>query len=367
LETPANAKEVMKYWLLLLVFFPGFLFAQPDSTAAAEDYSQYENLDFADAGAKRYCTSKVLDLSPQKLISIGYDFQGPYKLEEAGNRNTNFDFSSGERLQLNIPVVSRNSIIVQAGLNYAAQRYSGTADSTAVLGRNLLDKGLNTLGLNLTVFKPLNEKRFLLFQGSSDLNGDYSFNKLLPLKYMKYSAALVYGWKMHERLMYGFGLSRTYRVGEMNYIPVFLYNYTAPNRKWGAEVLFPARAHYRRTFSSRSLLLLGYELEGQSYRMNIDGNFPYQNFGNPLSPETLINGAELRRGELRIRAVFERSIKNFIWISAQAGFRYNYSFNVDEVPSGDFFRGFFGDQTYGMENLLGNSFYSMVSINLVSP
>ena len=361
----------MRYWLLLLVFFPGFLFAQPDSTAAAEDYSQYENLDFADAGAKRYCTSKVLDLSPQKLISIGFDFQGPYKLEEAGDGdgkiNTNFDFSSGERLQLNIPVVSRNSIIVQAGLNYAAQRYSGTADSTAVLGRNLLEKGLTTLGLNLTIFKPLNEKRFLLFQGSSDLNGDYSFNKLLPLKYMKYSAALVYGWKMHERLMYGFGLSRTYRVGEMNYIPVFLYNYTAPNRKWGAEVLFPARAHYRRTFSSRSLLLLGYELEGQSYRMNIDGNFPYQNFGNPLSQETLINGAELRRGELRIRAVFERSIKNFIWISAQAGFRYNYSFNVDEVPSGDFFRGFFGDQTYGMENLLGNSFYSMVSINLVSP
>jgi hypothetical protein len=101
--------------------------------------------------------------------------------------------------------------------------------------------------------------------------------------------------------------------------------------------------------------------------MNIDGNFSYPNFGNPLTVVAPINGAELRRGELRIRAVFERSIKNFIWISAQAGFRYNYSFNVDEVPNGDFFRGFFGDQTYGMENFLGNTFYSMVSINLVSP
>jgi hypothetical protein len=355
-----------KTWLFILFVCPFLAAAQPDSTAE-EDYSQYDNLDFADVGAKRFCTSKVLDLSPQKLISIGYDFQGSYQLQEDGGAITNFDYSHGERMQLNLPVISRNNVIIQAGLNYAAQRYAGSADSNAVLGRNLLDKGLTTLGLNLTVFKPLNEKNFLLFQGSSDLNGDYNFGNFLSPNYLKYSAALVYGWKKHERLMYGFGVSRTYRVGEMNYIPVFLYNYTAPNRKWGAEVLFPARAHYRRTFSSRSLLLLGYELEGQSYRMTSDSSYNYINRGASLDVITPMNNPELRRGELRIRAVYEKSLKNFIWISAQVGFRYNYSFNVDEVPSGDFFRGFFGTQTYGMENVLGNTFYSMISINLVSP
>jgi imidazoleglycerol phosphate dehydratase HisB len=43
--------------------------------------------------------------------------------------------------------------------------------------------------------------------------------------------------------------------------------------------------------------------------------------------------------------VFERSIKDFVWISVQAGWRYNYRFNIDEK---EFFRGFV---TQGRMNL----------------
>jgi hypothetical protein len=361
---------MVKVLFLLLFTFPILCFGQLDSTnnqPADEDFSQYDSYNLIDNASKKYCTSKVFDLSPAKLISIGYDFQGGCKLNtdtlfNAGSNQLpgfgNIQFSHGLRLALNIPVISNNAIIVQVGANYAEQRYRFSQLNTSApndLIATLKENGLRTTGLNTTIFKPFNEKHFLLLQASADLNGDYNFNSI-NLKYLRTSAAAIWGWKKSDRKMIGIGVSRTYRVGEMNYIPVLLINYTAPNRKNGCEILFPARAHYRRTFSARSLALLGYELEGQSYHL-----------GNRTNTPSLSN-LELRRGELRIRAIYERSISGFIWLSAQAGFRYNYSFNVDRLPDGkEFFRGFFGDQPYAMTNTLTNTFYCLVGINLVSP
>ena len=61
------------------------LHAQVDSLATdtlveEEDFSMYDNVDFADPGVKRFCTSKVLDLSPAKFITIGYDYQARHQL-----------------------------------------------------------------------------------------------------------------------------------------------------------------------------------------------------------------------------------------------------------------------------------------------
>jgi hypothetical protein len=366
---------MMKDFFILLLIIPFACFSQVDTTnnqTVEEDFSQYDSYNYVDQAAKKYCTSKVFDLSPTKLISIGYDFQGGYNLTTDTLFNDNFNqyetrnlpgfgsiqYSQGLRFSFNIPVISNNKIILQLGANYAEQRYKFSKLNTATpndLITTLKDNGLRTTGINTTIFKPFNEKQFLLFQASADLNGDYGF-KSINLNYLKASAVAIWGWKKSDRKMIGFGLSRTYRVGEINYIPVFLLNYTAPNRKNGCEILFPARVHYRRTFSARSLALIGYELEGQSYRLNNRNNSP------------ALQNLELRRGELRIRAVYERSISSFIWLSAQAGFRYNYSFDADRFPNGkEFFRGFFGNQPYAMTNTLGNTFYILLSINLVSP
>jgi hypothetical protein len=352
----------------LLILIAPICVAQPqDSTTVEdeEDYSMYDNLDFVAEGTKRFCTSKVLGLRPQKLISVGYDFVGPAELRTSVNNSSfndefsDIDFSHGLRLQGNIPVLSRNSIIIQLNANYAEQRYSTTVPEDITNGTNLFRRsflryGLRTAGLGTTIFKPLDEQNYLLFQASGDNNGDYGWNALPNLANTRLSVAAIWGKKVSDRKMWGWGLSRTYRAGDLNYIPVFLLNWTSANSKWGAEMLLPARAQLRRSFNSRSLLLVGYELEGQTYRIDS------RNQGAP--------NLELRRSELRFRLAYERSLSGFIWISVQAGFRYNYTFNIDELPDNkDFFRGFFGDQPYYMENILANTFYSMVSINLVSP
>ncbi|MFM7814742.1 MAG: hypothetical protein ACKO66_09525, partial [Flavobacteriales bacterium] len=248
-------------------------------------------------------------------------------------------------------------VVWQLGFNYARTAFNGEVEAAAnPLDATLRANGLTTAGINTTLFKPLGEEKFIIAQGSADLNGDYYLNNFTSLKYTRYSAALIYGKKTSDRKMIGFGIARTYRVGELNYIPVMLLNWTAPSRKWGIEMLAPARAHIRKTLSVRNILMFGYELEGNSYRV-LRGDAAY-----PL-------GYELRRGELRFRAVWETSMYQFIWMSLQAGYRYGYSFNLDSFAPDDkeFFRGFFGDQPYVQENTLKGSWYAQLSVNLVSP
>ena len=92
------------------------------------------------------------------------------------------------------------------------------------------------------------------------------------------------------------GLSRTYRAGELNYIPVVMYNWTATNRKWGVETLFPAKGDVRYNFNPRSMLFFGFDLEGNTYRIGNQG----QALPDPLAD------LELRRSELRFRFKYER-------------------------------------------------------------
>ncbi len=353
--------------------------APTDSAAAEEDYSQYDNLYFAAEGAKRFCSPKIEGLSPAKLISIGYDYQFGYSIDadslkrmfpSDGKSNlhpqkTQILRSEGIRLAANIPVISKTNLVWQLGANYWEQRYTFASPDTLTnpLLLALNENALRTAGLNTTLFKPLNDKQFLLFQGSADYSGDYTLKNLMPLQYLKYSAALIWGKRPHEKKQWGIGIARTYRVGELNYIPVVLFNYTDVANKWGSEILFPARAHVRRTINSRNMVFAGYELEGQSYRLWSDA---LPGSAANLNKEDL----EIRRGEIRLRLVYEFSVRNFIWMSIQAGYRINYRFDVDRLASGkEIYRafGFASKEPYVMLNELGNPFYVNVSINLVSP
>jgi len=344
-----------------------------------EDFSMYDQVDFADQSARRYCSPKIEGLSPAKLISIGYDYQGGYGLGAGAFTNKASDYSwtpdsvnvldsRGLRLGFNIPVVSRTNLVWQMGANYWEQRYAieglngEPSNSSHPLIQSLQENGLRTLGVNTTLFKPLDDRRFLLFQGSADLNGDFSLPGLMPLKYLKYSAALIYGIRPNEKKQWGLGIARTYRVGELNYIPVFLFNWTDRSNKWGSEILFPARAHVRYTFNPRNMLFGGFELEGQSYRLWDSPSLMSYN----LRGEDL----EIRRGEIRLRAMYEFSLKDFVWMSVQAGYRINYRYEVDRLEGGqEIYRAFglLSDAPYVMENRLGNPLYFQVSVNLVSP
>lgn len=350
-----------------------------DTTVVEEDYSLYDNVEYSAEGAKRFCSPKIEGLSPAKLISIGYDYQLGYDMSadtlhsiqtgpggfNLGPQDARVLSSHGLRVGFNIPVISKTNLVWQLGANYWEQRYN-FADEASLSNpmlKSLSAYGLKTAGISTTLFKPLDDKQFILFQGSADYSGNYTLKDMMPLNYLKYSAALIYGKRPTELKQWGVGVARTYRVGEINYIPVVLFNMTDVQNKWGTEILFPARAHVRRTINSRNMLFAGYELEGQSYRMwNTSSTDGYQMRDDEL---------EIRRGEIRLRMVYEFSLKDFIWMSIQAGYRINYRFDMDRLIGGEEnYRAFGlidGTPPYAMINNLTNPLYFNVSINLVSP
>jgi hypothetical protein len=63
-------------------------------------------------------------------------------------------------------------------------------------------------------------------------------------------------------------------------------------------------------------------------------------------------------------------VKDFLWVSAQAGYRINYRYHSDRLDDGKEILRAFGlvsKEPYAMESTLTNPFYVSISVNLVSP
>ncbi len=366
-----SKQNILFYFLL----FPLLGITQVDSTyqEEEEDYSMYDDVE--DVGTIiTYCSPKIFDLSPNRFVSLGYDFtpggdfttsdEGEFAPDATINQTQTSTLSyHGLRLNANIPVISLSKFVWQLGGGINQSRMTIDDEKLGTnLGHNRLSdaisKNLTSVNLNTTLFKPLNENSFVILQMMTEMNGNYDFkteNTTPDLANTKFSATLLYGKRPHDRLQWGIGMSRTFRAGEMNYIPVVMYNYTSKNRKWGTEILFPAKAHYRRKFNPRNILLAGYELEGASYRL--------------YDTELNTKGLELRRSEIRARLDYQRQLVGFLWVGIQAGVIVNYNLNVDELDSRDdrdFYRGFFGDQTYVFSNNMSPMPYINLTLNLVS-
>ncbi len=375
------SKFLKESLLILLATLSYTLYSQID-TNAEEDYSQYENVS-SEGKIKIYCNPKIFDLSPNRFVSVGYDYifnskmtTSPYAIYQDGDKNftsrTSKFSTHGLRVNANVPVISKPKFLWQMGGGYIRSLYKENNEITQLVinefTSQLTNYGLTSTNLNSTFFVPTGEKNFIIIQAMGELNGNYNLSdeKHKPdFTTIRSSVSALYGKRPHDRKQWAVGLSRTYRAGEMNYIPVVMYNYTSVNRKWGTEILFPARASYRRKFNSRSLLLAGYELEGTSYRLyNMENNV------QTADPNIFVKKSsyELRRSELRFRLDYQRQLKGFVWLAIQGGIRYDLSYNVDALDGGnDFFRGFFGSQSYLMLNQVGLAPYVNVSINLVSP
>jgi hypothetical protein len=352
-----------------------------------EDYSIYDDYELKDdTPVKRYASPKIKGMSPRKFISLGYDIQLPYDYEfsnvrfpqdangfdvDEDNPNVNetgtIDYTGGIRFGSNIPIISKTSFVWQSGINYLDTRYNISPENNSPetvtlsngrqarsLARILDEDGLRNLNWSNTFFFPLNEKEFFVFRGQMDLSGNYSLDDFQPLNTIRYSAAVVYGRRINDYYRWGIGVARTYRVGALNYVPVIMYDWTSKNKKWGTEILFPARAYVRYNINNNTMLLGGFDLQGQSYRID-----DYSINGNSF---------EIRRGEARPKLQLQTKVTNFVWASIEAGYRINWSYDADQLEgNNDFFRGFFGDQQFVMINEINNPFYFNISLNFVSP
>lgn len=326
----------------------------PTDSLNFDDFGDVDNKE-----AKTFCTQKVLYLSPAKLISIGYEQQGNASLQSVLSHssstnspipvNTKRTLSryGGLRLIVNTPVISRSNLIINLGVSY----WNSNVDAEGLEQTpfwQAMQKGVRTTGMNATVFKPLDSRHFTLIQANADLNGNYKTLGDVRKNMLTISATAIYGWKRDDNFMWGVGLTRTYRGGNLLHIPVLYYTRTF-SPTWGIEAILPARANIRRNFGTNSLLMLGYELEGNSYYLG----------------ESTVKGHEgamyLRRSEIKPRLTFERQLTGFIWLSAQAGMAFNWRYNVFHT------RNPHAGEKPVFTNSLRSVPYFNLSLNLVSP
>jgi hypothetical protein len=313
------------------------------------DYSKFGDAE----GVKRFCTQKVLNQSAQRIVSIGYEYNGSFSMPDVrlsymlpASQNFTVNKVSAIRAQVNIPVISTNKFIWQLGANYWGSKYAVENPGTNLFAKSLHEGTMTSAGINSTFFKPLNEKNFLIIQGSADANGIFKSMGDVNGKSITFSATAIYGWKISEKNMIGTGLARTYRAGQVIHLPVLFWNKTF-NDKWGMELLLPARGFLRYNVSTTNMFQAGFELEGNQFWMNL--------------PNSKNGSVFIQRGEMKPRIMWDKKVSGFIWLNAQAGLRYNWRFDVmDEYDARK------DTQRYFTSNL-GNPFYFNISLNLVSP
>lgn len=333
--------------LSFLLFFITKTIAQTDSTATQDiDFDSFGDVDTKEV--KNYCTQKVVNLSPTKLISIGYEVTGGFHAYTTDyNKGEHLNSTGGLRFAVNAPVISKSSAILNLGLNYWNTQFN--YKNANPKNEYTRFQTLNSMGLNATLFKPLNTKNFIIVQASTDFNDNNKWFPSIKSDRLTISGTAIYGWKKSDNFMWGLGLTRTYRAGQLLHIPVILYNKTF-NNKTGIEAIFPAKLNFRYNFSVNSLLMLGYEIEGNAYSI-----------GNNVLSSRFPDIDYIRRGELKPRITFEKQLKNFLWMSAQVGVRNNWRFNTHKTINPT------GDNEPIASYKMGTPVYFNISLNLVSP
>jgi hypothetical protein len=130
----------MRYLLVCLLYCVSLpAMAQEDSTEIV-DYSQ-----FGDAqGVKRYCNQKVLNQTPQRIVSFGMEQLGRFEVPDlplSAMLPAMQSFSAtgmfALKAQVNIPVISTNKIIWQLGANYWGSRIAIENPGTHQLANKL--------------------------------------------------------------------------------------------------------------------------------------------------------------------------------------------------------------------------------------
>ncbi len=325
----------------LVLIFLAILCCNQLYSQDSTDNSVYDPSQFEDASdSKKYCTQKVLNQTPTKLVSIGYE-------HNIGFQNSNVEGSStikhmgGVRSLVNILAISTNKLLLIAGASYWGSKIKASQHPGQSTMHQVYSNRMDIEGISLLLFKPIDQKHFIIAQANADASHIGTDNNWqLTKQSLTFYGSAIFGWKKGDYRMLGLGLSRTYRLGRPLIVPILLYNQTF-NDHWGIESLLPARAHLRYNVSTNTILLGGYELEGQQFDLGNSNDF-------------------LQRGEIKPRLVFEQKLKGFFWLSAQLGYRINGRFNLVNRYDGQ-------EKNEIFRNSWGASPYVNLSINFVSP
>lgn len=275
---------------------------------------------------KFYSSPLVFGQPSTKRLSLQLELQpvhkGPTSFPMASNTaaySTSSKPAQSIRLTYNKNLITKPKLYLTFSAAYWYSSFRVTNVSNNSFARLLDESSFHSLSASSNLFKPLNDKNFLLINVSAEANGNTNAFKKFSAGNLLVGGAAFYGWKKGFERMWGLGVLRAYRLGKVIHVPAVLYNRSF-NKKWGVDALLPARANFRYRPANGIMWQLGYELEGTQFAMQ--------------SSNAFYNNTFFQRGEIRPKIGFEKQFKKNWAFTCNAGLRINGRFDISDDYAG---------------------------------
>ncbi|MBD1398115.1 hypothetical protein H9Q13_13145 [Pontibacter sp. JH31] len=317
----------MKLSLPKLLLLPLFVWgeqAMAQETGRDLTDLQKQTIEYASPGVRGMGKSRGIVIGYERLPQ--FDIESESDNPEVGNGSARVRRHNKFFVRALAPVMNKPQTKLILGIDHKFEEFNfeNVSPASYSLYRNLEDKNLKSLGLQLALLHSFDEVRFMLVRAKGELNGDYTRDNISISDYLKTNLDVAYGWKRTPDFAWGIGLQYGYTFGRQRIFPGIMYNRTF-NDRWGVESIFPANLRLRYNVSEKTLLYTGYRIEGASY--NLFASEP------PLSQ---FNDIELRRTDIKGLLRLEQEIYDFLWFAVEGGFRQYYRHRAfDDIGSRD--------------------------------
>ena len=269
------------------------------------------------------CNPIILGTIPKKALNLQYEYQSKfenqskYKLSMVGVPNnvlTNSVSSFKVGYNKNLRVKPNGYIYIDLGYNNVTfNKVSNESLNVNPMPSIFNNTSFHAINASTTIFKPMNDKHFLLVNVGLELNGNSSSFKKIGFRNLFVSGLLMYGTKKNYNNMWAFGVSRSYRFGRVIHVPAILWNKNF-DKKWGMEMLLPSKLIFRYAANKKSIFVAGVELEGNQYAI--------------VNNLTTVNNSFFQRGELRPKLGIETTLTRNMRFTANVGVRINGRFDI---------------------------------------
>lgn len=266
------------------------------------------------------CIPNIENIARPKAISIiqqstlDYGITSKFRDSSVKHREE-ISHNQSIEIKLKFPLVLKEKTRVYMGLNYRTENFDfeNSNNLKNEFQTHIEAKPLRTLGASLYLDKRFKGRHYLYSRGSFSLNGD--FNDGSALDYFRSSVTTLFGTKVNSTKAWGYGLSYSYRFGQLALYPILHYNKQF-NTKWGFEAVLPLKTEFRYQPNAKNYFYLINRLNGANYVLTFD--------------ELADNNLFFAYSEFISMITYEREIYDFVWLTFSAGLRANFRFDLTE-------------------------------------
>lgn len=256
------------------------------------------------------CQPGLKGMAPGKGLAVGLSDAPLSFLHHRNGQTAGLRSQQHAYAKLRFPILLKDRFQLIGGLGYRQHGFAFRAPQDEALG--YVRKPIEAQRFRQTNFKlygalPLDARRYVKFRLKTGFSGQYAGLLASDSRFLRHSAAVLYGWKSGEDREMGFGLYASLNHDRQTVLPAFLWNRNFKGG-WGLDMLLPARAHLRYNVSPVSIVKSGIRFQQDVYA---------------LKPGPRDAFREFRHRYLDLEIEWEKRLARMVWLSLRGGYHYS--------------------------------------------